>query len=283
MDCKVILATNGLVFGECANMIKLSLEELGHTAEIVGTGIDNHPYKEGDLNIVTRAFRPYIQSGKGRNVLYQCEELWHSRDSGVYDPRANGCAWERTLEIYKDNVVLPNHVNHKVVWCPYGYSPAYETNLPEVEEDVDIFFFGSNSPMRMNLLSELKNHPAMKGKVIHYATNLFGIERDKWIMRSKIIINLKFVDRWSYPPLRALLAQCKKKMFMGHAPDGGRDPFTSGKHFIEFKSMEHLAEIADDWLNNDKKRKEFAVNAYEDIKKYHRFTDHLITGLKGII
>jgi len=35
-------------------------------------------------------------------------------------------------------------------------------------------------------------------------------------------------------------------MFMCHDPNGGIDPFTSGKHFLEFKDMNHLAELANE-------------------------------------
>jgi len=72
-------------------------------------------------------------------------------------------------------------------------------------------------------------------------------------------------------------------MFMCHDPNGGRDPFINGKHFLEFSNVDHFAELANEWLDNNKRRKEFAVNAYEDIKKNHSFTDHLRTGLRGII
>lgn len=76
MDCKVILGASSVVFGEYANMIKLSLEEMGHAAEVLEADKNGIPPREGQLNIVTRAFRPYTQlrSG-GKQVLFQSEEL----------------------------------------------------------------------------------------------------------------------------------------------------------------------------------------------------------------
>jgi hypothetical protein len=76
MDCKVILGASGVVFNEYANMIKYSLQEMGHKAEILEANRDGVPPNEGDLNIVTKAFRPYKQLRKGGiQVLYQSEEL----------------------------------------------------------------------------------------------------------------------------------------------------------------------------------------------------------------
>jgi hypothetical protein len=283
MDCNIILIVNEKMFCEYANMIKYSLEELGHNAEIV-TDISKGTYKKDQLNIVTKSFRNIsLPPCKMKNVLYQSEELWHSRDSGLYDPRESGERWIRTLELYKDNAILPKKNNHKVYWCPYGYSKAYETNLPKVDEDIDILFFGSSNNIREDFWNKLCNFKSLKKYKFVYLENTYGIERDEYIMRSKIVINLKWSDRWSYPPLRALFAQCKKKMFMCHDPNGGIEPYIENKHFISFKNIEHFEELIDKWLNDDKKRNEFAMNAYEDIKENYNFTKFLSKAMKGIL
>jgi hypothetical protein len=67
MKFNVNIVANEHVFGELANAIVLSLNELGHDAKVSNDLTDN--------NIIIKAFRQYNTSNGKRNILFQTEEL----------------------------------------------------------------------------------------------------------------------------------------------------------------------------------------------------------------
>jgi hypothetical protein len=275
MDCRVIMIVNMGYFQEYANGIKMSLEELGHTASVTEYLDDI-----GDLNIVTKAFRPFdiTQSAK-KWVNYQSEELHNRREKGHYD-LSNGWPW--VLEMFKENTSGMTGLD-KVRYCPYGYSPAFETDLPQVDEDIDLLFFGHHSPDRKAWFRQIQDSPILNKRsivVIDDENPVFGRERDELIMRSKIVLNFKVQGFWFYAPLRGLITQCKKKLYMIEKPDGGYDPYIPDVHFKEFTTFDNFVEQVEYWLDHDKERNEFAVNAYEDIKEKYRWSQFIERGLR---
>lgn len=83
-------------------------------------------------------------------------------------------------ELSKNNILF--------TYLPMGYSNIYENMFTEhvtdkTDKDIDIFFFGTMSKRRKNIVDKLKetNHNVVSGKY-------FGKERDEFINRSKIVI-----------------------------------------------------------------------------------------------
>ena len=64
-----------------------------------------------------------------------------------------------------------NNVTH----CGIGYEPEL-TRIPQVEEDIDVFFYGSLNERRIKILNELKN----KGLNVVTLFGAYGEERDKY-------------------------------------------------------------------------------------------------------
>ena len=261
MKFNVNIVANEHVFGELANAIVLSLNELGHDAKVSNDLTDN--------NIIIKAFRQYNTSNGKRNILFQTEELWNRREKGIYDLSSG---YSKVWEMYEENTKIPIGTKN-VLYCPIGYSEAFETKLPYPIEDIDAYFYGSLTDRRKECLSKLN-------KAIG-ETNIFGIDRDQKILRSKIILNIKANDLWFCSPLHCLLAICKKKFMLCEKVDGGYGPYIPGLHFIEFTDVTDANEKIEYWLSHDKERKEFAVNAYEDLKKNVVFTEYIKKCLEG--
>ena len=55
--------------------------------------------------------------------------------------------------------------------------------------------------------------------------------------------------------------------------NGGYGPFRPNIHVAEYDGLEDCLEKVDYWLHHNKERKEFAVNAYEDMVKTCHFND----------
>ena len=263
MNCNIITVANPKSFEEVLNAFKYSLEELGHNVKIV----DNTEKNYGHLNIVVKALRSYDHNViPGIRILFQTEELWNRREKGIYDLSKG---WKRVLELYPENLKLRNTEN--VVYFPIGYSRAFEINLPEQEEDLDVYFFGSMTKRRKSLKIMLEN----SGLKVRIVEGEFGEKRNINIMRSKIILNMKAHDLWSYGPLHCLLAQCSKKFMLCEHTGIGYGIYKPGKHFAEFKDPDDMIPSIKWWLDHEKERKNFANNAYDDIKNNMNFTNIL--------
>jgi hypothetical protein len=275
-SCSVIVAANRGVFIELANALAHSMNELGFESIVYDDVNFKYKRDSGWINIVLRAFRPFEFGGiTGKKILFQTEELHNRRDDGYYDM---GVGYDRVLELYKANTEIPLGT-HNVVYCPIGYSPAFETDLPEVEEDIDVLFYGSMTDRRKEIQERLNK----MGMNILFVNEVYGKERDELIMRSKIVLNVKAYDQWCYGPLHCILSQCKKKFTLTEKGNGGYGPFVQDKHFIEYDGLEDLEDSIWYWVKNDKERNEFAVEAYENIKSDINFTEFVEKGLKGMI
>jgi hypothetical protein len=274
MKARVIIVAGYEVFIELAEMIKYSLETLNYEVDIV----DDHrlDYKaDYDIQFIIRAFRPFPayllkqQQPKSKLVLFQTEECWNDREKKWYrSDLITGV--DRVLEMYDENVALPGA--SIVVYCPVGYSPVWEYDLPEVEEDIDVFFHGSMTDRRKQFCSMIESM-GLKKTVFTNKVNYFGKERAEMIMRSKIVINIKANEMWSYGPLHCLPTQCQKKFMLAEKANGGYGPFKPGVHMAEYDGMADCKEKIRYWLEHEKERKEFAKNAYEDMVKTCDFTE----------
>lgn len=105
----------------------------------------------------------------------------------------------------------------RVVKCRVGHYPALETVQKAAEEDVDVLFYGSMIDRRLKILNDLA-HAKVKTRVL---SGVYGEERDRWIGRAKIVLNLHFYEKPIFEIFRVshLLANSKCVV----TEDGGRD------------------------------------------------------------
>ena len=59
---------------------------------------------------------------------------------------------------------------------------------PEAERDIDVLFYGSQNPRRMHVLAQL----AAAGLRVVALYNLYGAQRDQFIRRAKVVLNMHF-------------------------------------------------------------------------------------------
>jgi hypothetical protein len=69
--------------------------------------------------------------------------------------------------------------------------------------DVDVLFLGSNSPRRNRVLAELAAVPNLHARLLF---GMYGAERDHWLARSKVCLNVHYWDEGGSEDLRVLLA-----------------------------------------------------------------------------
>ena len=74
--------------------------------------------------------------------------------------------------------------------CGIGHVPELERIPAAPEKDIDVLFYGSLNERRIDLLNTI----ASRGLQVRTASNLYGAERDAFIARSKVLLNIHFYE-----------------------------------------------------------------------------------------
>lgn len=95
-----------------------------------------------------------------------------------------------------------------------GYMPSLARIEPATDQDVDVLFYGSLNERRHKILEALRE----AGLVVKYLMGVYGAERDQWIARSKIVLNVHFYDdkihevirtSWLLANRKAVVSECE--------------------------------------------------------------------------
>ncbi|QGZ54954.1 methyltransferase domain-containing protein [Paraburkholderia acidiphila] len=94
-----------------------------------------------------------------------------------------------------------------------GYVPQL-TRIAAAEQDVDVLFYGSLNERRHRILEALR----AVGLVVQHLRGVYGEERDRWIARSKIVLNVHYYDdkihevvrtSWLLANRKAVVSECE--------------------------------------------------------------------------
>lgn len=181
-------------FAEVADSIEWALKELGHEVERAGK-----PYL-GPQDVVNILFgmRPGEWSYlKPNTIIYNGEQatpasLW----GGLHDIYKRFTVWDYSHENAKrypdfglrvPQVVRPG-------WCP-----LLEGRVPQVEKDHDVVFFGSLNDRRRKVLADLRDAGM---SVLEVPFGLYGAERDAYLARARIAVNVHFYENSIFESVR---------------------------------------------------------------------------------
>lgn len=76
----------------------------------------------------------------------------------------------------------------RVVLCSPGYVSSMTRIESISEEDVDVLFYGAVNARRTEILGAIES----SGLTVKRLYGIYGTERDRWIARSKVVLNLHF-------------------------------------------------------------------------------------------
>lgn len=103
-----------------------------------------------------------------------------------------------------------------------GYMPSMTKNLPNVDRDIDVLFYGSRNERRVDILSELQS----KCK-LHIAFGVYGEELDKLIARSKIVLNMHYYNEGIHETFRTSYLMSNKRCIVS---ENGKDSDLESKY-----------------------------------------------------
>ena len=133
------------------------------------------------------------------------------------------CRKYRGLEVWdyssKNAEVLRKAGVDNIKHFKIGYVPEityFERNRPE-NRDIDILFYGSPSPRRVHIMEQFANNPKLN--FVHVQST-YGDERDDYIKRAKLVINLHNNDNKIFEMVRVShLIQNKVPVLAERNPD----------------------------------------------------------------
>ena len=105
--------------------------------------------------------------------------------------------------------------NDHVHVCKIGYMPAMTRIAAAAKQDVDVLFYGVVNDRRRKILDEL----AANGLIVRVLTGVYGAERDGWIARSKIILNVHHYDDRIHELVRSSHLLANRKVVVSECDD----------------------------------------------------------------
>jgi hypothetical protein len=170
-------------FVEIAEAIHYALLALGYDSLLTTQG--NVP---GRQHIVLGSnLLPYCPLPLASNaILYNLEQI--GADSGWLKPELLALFRQYTVWDYSpQNAAALAGLGITVAQIlPIGYMPELSRIVRTAPPDIDILFFGSINPRRLDAL----NHMMRQGLQVNVAFGMYGTQRDALIARAKLVLNI---------------------------------------------------------------------------------------------
>lgn len=132
-------------------------------------------------------------------ILYNLEQI--DRSSSWITPEVLALFRRHALWDYSERnrvVLAQQHGIDHAALMPVGHSLGLERIIAAPVADIDVLFYGSPNDRRIAVLESL----ARFGVKVHPLFGVYGRERDSWIARSKIVLNLHFYDAQVFEQVR---------------------------------------------------------------------------------
>jgi hypothetical protein len=131
------------------------------------------------------------------SIIYNSEQMG---DDSLWEAPYWRALRERTVWDYSSTNVekLLALGARSVQHVPVGYVPELARVAP-VTEDIDVLFYGSMNERREKIINALK----ARGLKVMTLFGVYGKQRDRWIARAKVILNIHYYDAKIFEIVRA--------------------------------------------------------------------------------
>jgi Macrocin-O-methyltransferase (TylF) len=238
-------------FREVAETLQYGLRSSGHTAVILSNTVD-----PAVTNIILGAHLLGPQDARAipsGSIVYNLEQLGSSHlGSHYYDLAQKHQIWDYSpVNIAKWNA-LP--CAFPALLVEVGFVPELRRIESQVEQDIDVLFYGSLNEHRLNVLKRLEE----AGAKVHSVFGVYGEERDRLIARAKIVLNIHYYEAQLFEIVRVSYLLTNAKAVVTEAsPDLG-----DLKEAVAVFPPEGMVEGCLDLLRDDKKRRELESRGF---------------------
>jgi len=257
-----------LIFWEIITLLFHSFTALGRACTFKVNQLEKEKTNIVIGNTITNPNLPELLAGI-KYILYQLEPL--SGAGGSYFKSAilrNIIQNASDVWDYSGNNVeflKAENVNSKLL------IPGYDKNLENIinakNKDIDVLFYGGLDGRRLQILQELES----RGVKVKILSDTYGQERDQYIARSKIVINIHCFGMEIFESARIHYLLNNKVFVL--TEQSSDNPYT--KVDMVCVSYEHLVDECvrrlADWENSQK----LAELNHEQFKKYYPMTELL--------
>jgi len=138
--------------------------------------------------------------GSAAVIPYQLEQLdeavWEAFSAQRKAILERACAvWDYSAE----NVAFLSNRGIEARLVPVGYHENLEQIPQNRDKDIDVLFYGSVGERRQRVLNDLAADPAVTVRALF---GVYGKQRDEYISRSKIILNVHFYSTKIFEAVR---------------------------------------------------------------------------------
>jgi GT2 family glycosyltransferase/Rps23 Pro-64 3,4-dihydroxylase Tpa1-like proline 4-hydroxylase len=156
---------------------------------------------------------------------------------------------------------------------PLGYSPCLTRIKNITNQDVDVLFYGTPHPRRTKIINELKS----KGLNVVALHKVYGAERDAWIARSKVVINIHMQAANILEVARISYLLANRKCVVSEIGDDHsiEAPYQSAVAFCEYDA---LVDKCIELVNDEKLREAYEQAAFQAITAMpqHQFLENIL-------
>ena len=186
-------------FDELVNLFKSALESANYTCD---TSINN--FSRDKLNIVLGGHLLPMNAIPGgiQYIIYQTEQIERVRKRFPAVFNAFMSTMEGAMAVWdysKSNVDYLNSRGINISHLPPGYHPALESINGSHDKSIDVLFYGKKKNRRIELLENISSHEEIN---FRYLTDVYGAERDRYIAKSKIVLNVHAHDKQALESIR---------------------------------------------------------------------------------
>ncbi|MDE3059588.1 MAG: hypothetical protein KGJ06_01085, partial [Pseudomonadota bacterium] len=247
------------VFDEVAVGLQSAFRTLGYDVPVVRDAADI----KGTALVLGPHLAPYLKITLPENlILFNLEQVhpgwgWFKPDYGYIELLKKYPVWDFSL---RNIAALKKLGIESAVHCGIGYAEEL-TRIPAAEEDTDVLLVGTRQPRRDAVLDALRR----QGAKVHQLAEAFGEERDQWLARSKVHLNIHQAQENLFEIVRVSYLLANKRFVISESgPD--KDAERRFRGGVVFCRHEEMAERALYYLEHPEERARIAERGFEIIR-----------------
>ncbi|MBD3347177.1 MAG: hypothetical protein GF401_19150 [Chitinivibrionales bacterium] len=257
--------THASAFLEVAFLLKNSLVSCGKSCDIKINELSTD-----NINIILggHLLRADAVIGKYTYIPYQLEQISANErllsDNVKTLLRHAHDIWDYSME----NIVFLKSQGMRAKHLPLGYHPALEQVPSCNTRDIDILFYGSVGERRKKILDSLTAKDTVSVKTLF---GVYGKQRDEFVGRSKIILNVHHYNAKIFEAVR--ISYLLNNRCFVVSEDTPVNPYPQIE--IPMVSYENLVDACLYYLSDEQEREQIADACYRQFKKNYSMDELL--------
>jgi hypothetical protein len=262
---------HSLAFLELGELITHSLIELGHEAYLAFNQIQAY---STNIIIGCHLLDPnHTQNLPKSTIILNTEQI--SDEPTSWNTNITKWAqifslWDysvKNIEKFHQNGIT--HAKHLKI----GYQKELDRLKPNTPKDIDVLFYGCINERRQKIINQLLSRQVW----VKLLFGVYGAERDHWIERSKLIMNIHYYESQIFEIVRVFYLLTNSRAVIAEINETTSiesiyKPAIESSEYIKF------AEKTIELLSNPNLTRNLELKAQQEIKKYPQklFTEEIL-------